>query len=279
MVWDFLHVKTYKNKFKRGLYITEGLDMERKLLLATLTILLIYASLFLEPICTVGVASVKAEIKEPARGVFLRGEVNITIELGGYGLHKAYLYIDKELVKTLDSLGVHKFSWNTKAYTDGSHIIRLVAYDKEGRYVEDHVEVFVDNTPPLLGTPVWSPKEPSGRDDVVVSINVTDETSGVLNVTLHFGIPLWAAHTVKMTFKDGAWRATIPRQSSGSVEFYIVAYDAAGNRASTKTYTYTIKVEVPDLPAEYIITAILLAASFTLLAVYLVKFTKTKPTA
>ena len=251
--------------------------MERRLLLAVL-ILLTYVFLIKEPICIEaggGLTSVMAEIREPANGAFVRGVINITVELGGYELHKADLHIDKEKVKTWDSTGVHRFSWNTTALTDGSHTIRLIAYDRVGGSEEVYVEVVVDNTPPSLSIPIWSPREPSSRDDVIVSINATDETSGVLNVTLYFSSARhWDWNVVRMTLEKGVWRAMIPRRSSGIIDFRIVAYDAAGNRASTKTYTYTIRAEAQGLPAAYIIIAVLLAASLTLAVAYLTKLRK-----
>ena len=187
-----------------------------------------------------------AKIETPSDGAFVKGLVQVNVSLNGLNFDRAELYIDEKLVEAWSLPGKHMYLWNTSTYSDGPHTIELSAYDKAGGRERAAVRVIVDNTPPSLGEPSWNPREPSVEESVTVTIPVVDNVSGVANVTLYAcppGVsPAFMGLTIKMTFKDGVWRGTIPAQRGGvTIEFYIVAYDQAGNMAITKTYSYKTK--------------------------------------
>jgi len=104
---------------------------------------------------------------------------------------------------------------------------------------------FVDYTAPRIGTPFMEPSEPVEGEPVTVSVSISDPESGVDHATLYYrlgGAVSWTP--LAMMYEAGLWKATIPGQPAGTtVEFYIEAYDKAGNRAQTLVYTYTVKAK------------------------------------
>ena len=106
-----------------------------------------------------------------------------------------------------------------------------------------------DNTPPVIGNPVFTPSSPSATDIVTVRVNVTDNRSGVNNVTVVYTTDNWHAtnKTLLATYNATTTTASahIPALTAGGhVSFYIVAFDNAGNQAvnnnSGSYYNYTV---------------------------------------
>ena len=112
-----------------------------------------------------------------------------------------------------------------------------------GTIVEDEV--------PRIGAPSISPSEPYEGEPVVVSVSVEDSITGVDRVTLYYRTSTTASWTpLAMSYEAGLWKAIIPGQPAGTtVEFYIEAYDKAGNAARTLIYAYTVKAK-PTPPEE-----------------------------
>jgi len=116
----------------------------------------------------------------------------------------------------------------------------VVAFDDltiYGTIVEDEV--------PRIGAPSISPPEPYEGEPVVVSVSVEDSITGVDRVVLYYRTSTTAPWTpLAMSYEAGLWKAIIPGQPAGTtVEFYIEAYDKAGNTARTLVYTYTVKAK------------------------------------
>jgi len=88
--------------------------------------------------------------------------------------------------------------------------------------------------PPVIGTPVISPTSPTSSDTVTVSVNVTSARSTIKNVTMTYTTDNWKSMnaTVVATYNGTTTTATgrIPALAPGAhVEYYIVAFDNAGN--------------------------------------------------
>jgi len=93
-----------------------------------------------------------------------------------------------------------------------------------------------DTTPPTIGTPTIRPASPGSGDTVTVSVNVTDAGSGVKNVSITFTTDNWKTSntTILSTYNiaNSTAATRIPAQQyGGHVEYYVVAFDNAGNRA------------------------------------------------
>src|SRR5215472_8173708 len=89
-----------------------------------------------------------------------------------------------------------------------------------------------DTTPPSIGTPTISPSSPSSTSPVTVLVNVTDNRSGVNNVTIIYTTDNWQAVNTTLLASYNATTtvatAQIPAlQAGGHVAYYIVAFDKA----------------------------------------------------
>src|SRR5713226_6979779 len=94
----------------------------------------------------------------------------------------------------------------------------------------------VDNTPPTIGTPTITPSSPGSSDTVTVKVNVTDTGSGVKNVSITYTTDNWKSvnKTLLANYNITTHYATAqipPLQYGGHVEYYITAFDNAGNKA------------------------------------------------
>ncbi len=88
--------------------------------------------------------------------------------------------------------------------------------------------------PPVIGTPIISPTAPTSGNIVTVSVNVTSARSTIQNVTITYTTDNWKSTntTIVSTYNATTTTATgkIPALASGAhVEYYIVAFDNAGN--------------------------------------------------
>jgi hypothetical protein len=153
---------------------------------------------------------------------------------------------------------------------------RVYANDTLGRWLtsETYSYKVADLTPPEITAIVWSPQQPSSNDTVEVSANVSEPStaSGVDAVLFSYldSNSQWWNTTMIQDQQSQLWKVIVPRQSHNTiVEFYITAYDKAGNMAinnnSGEYYVYTI------LP-EFTSTAVLLLAlTLTALTMVLAK--------
>jgi len=160
---------------------------------------------------------------------------------------------------------------------------KLYAFDNIGnsRVTDTYSYTVKDNTGPEIGVPNWSPQEPSPYQEVTINVSVTEPTyaSGVKNVTLWFKIGGGEWQFKEMSLTDGIWTVATQGQSSDTtLDFYVEAYDYAGNHASTETYNYTVKAEAapPSLPLEIPVGIGVTIAVSIGIATYFVKFRKKK---
>ncbi len=99
-----------------------------------------------------------------------------------------------------------------------------------------HAQGAGDSTAPSIGIPSVSPASPGSGASVTVSVDVNDTGSGVASVSIVYSTDNWASsnNTVSAPYVPTSdnYQGTIPAQSQGSyVSYYVVALDAAGNRA------------------------------------------------
>jgi len=179
-----------------------------------------------------------SRILRPADGDYVSGNANITVFCQEEYLEKLELYIDDALVKLWNKNGTLSYKWNTTALVEGSpHTLKLIANDLAGNSANTTATVFPDNTPPIIGSQDWKPRNPAPREDVTVTVSVTDATSGVEIVNLWYKNDTIRFFNQSMTFKDGVWSGVIPGHEDGiTIEFFFEAYDKAGNRAQTLSW-------------------------------------------
>ncbi len=110
-----------------------------------------------------------------------------------------------------------------------------------------------DVNAPLIGVPTLQPSSPTPSDPVTVSVNVTDDRSGVGNVTIVYTTDNWQSVniTVLASYNIATETATaqIPALSNGGhVAFYVVAFDNHGNRAVNNNSGTYFGYDVPAPP-------------------------------
>ena len=129
-----------------------------------------------------------------------------------------------------------------------------------------------DETPPNIDIPIHTPATPNPEDEVTVSVNVTDDDSGVDTVILSYSTndgETWTNYT--MTKADGdEYNTTIPSLSAGThVNYKLIAYDVAGNPEVGDNqgdyYVYIVIAEFPTWTLPLVMIVLLTAA----MAVYL----------
>ena len=100
-----------------------------------------------------------------------------------------------------------------------------------------------DTLAPDIANIIKQPSSPTYNNEVIVNASVTDNESGVREVNLLYstnGGNNWTKLTMSH-IKDSVYSATIPRQANGtSVQYYIEAFDNAGNHKESSWYSYTI---------------------------------------
>ncbi|MFX1271087.1 MAG: SdrD B-like domain-containing protein, partial [Promethearchaeota archaeon] len=106
--------------------------------------------------------------------------------------------------------------------------VYITAYDEAGNSIESerHEKHWADIEEPVIVEVIQDPAEPNQDEDVLVTVQVTDNV-GVVRVTLTYG-----SNTDEMAYDDtdGLWKGTIPGQPAcTTLEVYVTAYDAAGN--------------------------------------------------
>ncbi len=124
----------------------------------------------------------RVEIRFPPDGAFVRGVVEIILDVFDLFLDRFSLFINGVLVSENQA----SFNWNTSAYDDGAYVIELVATDKAGNVNRTSVNVTVDNTPPVVN--ITSPADGSFvRRNVTVDASVVEANLASLAVRIDEG--------------------------------------------------------------------------------------------
>ena len=154
------------------------------------------------------------------------------------GLSKYELYKNNILFRVL---GPEIKSFIISKLEEGTYLIKLVAYDKAGNYASSTLIITIDLTPPSIIEVTYSPEQPREGENVAIKANISDNLSGIWKVLLYYKVNEENWVVLNMSKINSLWVAIIPGQGkSVSVEFYIEAYDVAGNIARSDTYSYTV---------------------------------------
>jgi hypothetical protein len=141
----------------------------------------------------------------------------------------------------------------------------------EGTYLHTMAVVF-DRRPPDIDKPIQDPPADNveASQNVTISVNVTDNLSGVKHVRLVYSFnsgttweePLIMNHDAT----TGSYEAVIPSQPTGTwVNYKIVAYDQTGNNATLEGTQHNLVYQVIPEFASILILPLLVIA--TLIAV------------
>lgn len=144
---------------------------------------------------------------------------------------------------------------------------RIYANDTDGNwYISSTCSYRVsDMFPPEIVEVNWTPEEPTTNDTVKVAANITEpaDASGVGRVLFSFKDCFGQWWNTTMTYDEasGLWNVIMPRQPHDTtVQFYIAAYDNAGNMAISENNGYTV---LPEFSSIIILLLALASITFT----------------
>jgi len=81
----------------------------------------------------------------PANGSTVSGTVTIQVTASDdKGINKVEIYVDNVLKATLTGFP-YTYQWDTTTVSDGTHILRAIAYDTSGQTADDQISVTVQN--------------------------------------------------------------------------------------------------------------------------------------
>jgi len=188
---------------------------------------------------TVGVDNTlpAGKITSPEMGAYVSGTCSISLFAFDVNFKAMTLYVDEDLMETWLSGGNQTYNWNTKAYSDGEHAIKLMIRDKAGNNRTVSIPVTVDNTAPT--TEILTPTE---------GLFIT----GKYNVTFIFYDANLLNATLKVDGKiydvtNNAWfLLNTTELTEGSHDITLIVIDKAGNRAE-KEVTVTLDHTKPSV--------------------------------
>ncbi len=189
-------------------------------------------------------------ILNPMSNEYLSGNITVNLNVTGYGISRVEYYVDKQLANTVYT-PPYSYIWNTKRYSDGLHMITVVAYDKYNISNQYSIEVYLDNTPPKIVNLTHYPTQPLENQGITIKLVASDLGSGMKNATLHYRIDEKEWIDVPMLFENGVWNADIPGERGGSiVEYYVTLYDVAGNGVDSPLHKFIVEIS-PSFEVTY----------------------------
>jgi len=149
---------------------------------------------------------------------------------------------------------------------DGAHYVVVYANDTAGNMGSSNIICFtVDATPPNITDVSQTPPKNNvlPEDEVKVNATVTDDLSGIKQVTLNYTNSNGTWITVDMTNLEGnVWNATIPKfPYCTNVTYLIITEDKANNAITTEDMGYEYQYHViPEFPSFLTLPLFMIAA-------------------
>ena len=173
----------------------------------------------------------RVEIKFPPDRAFVKGVVDLTVDVFDAYIDKFRIFINGVLVAENQK----NFSWNTTQQPDGAYIIELVAYDKVGNEKRTSINVTVDNTAPIIN--ITNPVKGSFvKQQVTVDADIIEANPDKLELRLDgttiSGILPYQWNT--LSYPDGPHTIAV------------YANDSAGNEA-VESATVTVDNTLPQV--------------------------------
>jgi len=155
------------------------------------------------------------------------------------------------------------------AMLDGYHYVVVYGRDAVGNIGESNqISFTVDTTPPNISsiTQIPVPDNVLYQDEVKVNATVTDNVSGVKQVTLNYtydeGGGIWIQIINMTNLEENIWNATIPALPSGTnVTYTITVEDYVGNVISSESLEYECQYQVIPESLSPMITLLLILSS------------------
>ncbi len=176
----------------------------------------------------------KVQITTPANNATVSAALNISATCtDNIGVKKVGFYVDAGLKKTL-TCGPYTFSWNTTSASNGSHTLKVIAYDAANNSAQAQIKVTVNNAPPDAAPPAGT-----------VKINNNTQYTNTTFVTLNLsaqdnsgGSGMGAGARMQFSNDNKTWpspetytitKAWTLASGDGTKTVYVKFKDAAGN--------------------------------------------------
>jgi hypothetical protein len=210
-------------------------------------------------------------ILAPSSGTYVRGTINVTCYGNDVNLEQTILFIDGYVpLYNWTTSGTHATAWDTTKYSDGTHTIWLMIYDKAGNEFVTTTSVTVDNTPPSVSINFPSKNGTSLTGTVNINYTATDNNQ-IATLILMIDNMQTKIYPNQTSYQ---WDTT--KLADGNHTIRIIATDMAGN---TKEATITVKtVNAPPVYMAYIGYAIAAALGLALGSLAVWSLPKRKPT-
>ncbi|NOU18248.1 MAG: T9SS type A sorting domain-containing protein [Bacteroidales bacterium] len=152
----------------------------------------------------------------------------LTLLINGVQIGSPFAYSTTEQIASFTNINVV-----------GNFVIKIVNNGNARPVIDDVTWTTYTIAPPNISNISVSPINPTTNDDVVVSATITDNGT-VKEATLDWGLSASTLdHTLTMTLDGNVYKATIPKQSAGTVYIRVNAKDDL-DAVSTLDYSYAI---------------------------------------
>jgi hypothetical protein len=174
-------------------------------------------------------------VSSPVNGATVKDTIAVsataTDNSDGTGVDKVEFYID-DILKSTDTTSPYAYPWDSKSVSDGSHTIKVKAYDKAtpvNSATSATITVSVDNADKTApSTPTNFKVSASTTDSISLSWTASTDNIGVTGYKISRNGSLITTAT-QTTFKD------VGLNPDTSYSYSIVAVDAAGNVSPATT--------------------------------------------
>lgn len=206
------------------------------------------------------VTNISASITSLNNGDIVSGSVTVNSQASdSLGIDKVELYVDDNLYGTVTT-APYTFYWDSTKYTDGTHTLRVKAYDSVGN-IAQFGNVSLSVTIPPFAT-ITKP-ETGANLKLTTPVNVYASDNGTISK-----VELYVDGALKYTSNTPPYVFNLDTTtfSNGSHALFAKAYDAAGNIGQTDNVTVTVTnfVATPPPPPVTNAAATLAAPVFTI---------------
>ncbi len=182
-------------------------------------------------------------------------QINASASDLGSGIERVEFFVDSLSIANVTS-APYSINWDSRMVSNGTHTLKVMAYDNQGLVGEDSITIDVQNdvSAPATYALMFNPSQPLYDMPTVVTLTALD-VSGVKNVTLFYAVedatPSFALSqdwvSVPMTAEGPVYSATIPAQEYGkTILYYVVAYDIYDQATFIGTELDPLSVDVGD---------------------------------
>jgi PKD repeat protein len=208
-------------------------------------------------------ANLTAQVTAPSAGALVRGSVTVTATAtDGVAITGVQLNVDGSPVGSPDTTSPYAFTWNTTAFTSGTHQLTVTATDVSGNSVTSSpVSVTVDNVAPTVAV-----SAPAAGSVVAGTVTLTANASdNVAVAAVQFYVDNSAVGAADTTSPyTSSWDTT--KLSDGSHVLTAKATDTAGNVTMSAPVTVTVDNTAPAVSVSGPAAGSVVAGTVTLTA-------------